>query len=55
MAVQVPTETETVRTIHIQIGSEWTKADFGRDIPHAEAMEKARIILDTFDREKNDG
>jgi hypothetical protein len=52
MPLQMPPESPaTVRKISIKIGDEEFNADWGREIPHAEAMRRLRIMLSTFDRE----
>ncbi len=52
MPIVAPVEEETtVRKISIVVGDESFHADFGSGIPHAEAMRRLRVMLNTFDRE----
>jgi hypothetical protein len=52
MPLQMPPEpNDTVRKISIKIGDEEFSADWGKPIPHNEAMRRLRVMLSTFDRE----
>lgn len=51
MPLIVERENDTVRKVSIKIGNEEFNADWGCEIPHAEAMRRLRIMLSTFDRE----
>lgn len=51
MPLKVKRQEPTVRKASIAIGSETFSVDWGREIPHAEAMRRVRIVLATFDRE----
>jgi hypothetical protein len=46
MPLQTEKQPDLIREVKIVIGSEWTSVRFAEPIPRADAMKRARVILE---------